>query len=88
MVENTIKIYLSLLKNIATDPDKIETYFGDKNLKAKKSKVAAYRSYLNFLDVKNKITLKEYSEAFKTIKPPKKRDNHVNEKKWSEPKEK
>lgn len=86
ITEGTIREYLYCLKLI---DDEVETFFANPNLRNKRVKFAAYRSYLKFLaKKKNLLNRGELADALDTLKPPKKRGNNHSDRKWSVPKAK
>ncbi|MFX0150970.1 MAG: tyrosine-type recombinase/integrase [Candidatus Hodarchaeota archaeon] len=84
--KNTVKCYLSNLRNIPKD---VGVYFGNKELLGRKLKVVAYRSYLRFLAIeKQAISMNDLMAFLELIKPPKNKGNGVNERLYSIPKTK
>jgi len=82
--ERTIKQYLYSLGNV---PLEVEAYFANPHLPGKALKVAAYRSYLQFLNKKKKIISRvELADALDMFKAPKRRGNNHSDRKWSVPK--
>ena len=71
----TIRSYTYALKAI---PDDVEVYFSNKQLKGKRIKIAAYRSYLNFLCKKKRILDRgELSYLEESLDYPKRRGNNT-----------
>ncbi|MHA1170110.1 MAG: hypothetical protein ACTSRU_19950, partial [Candidatus Hodarchaeales archaeon] len=75
----TIENYLIYLRSL---PDDVETYFA-RDFPGKRNKIAAYRSYLKFLQKEKIITREELLDALETYLPPKKRGNGRSKSKWS-----
>jgi integrase len=83
--ENTIKCYSYSLRNI---PENVDAYFSNKQLKGRRMKISAYRSYLNFLaDEMDLLTLEQLTKILRKFKYPKRRGNNHSERKWSIPRE-
>ncbi len=83
--EGTIREYIYKLNKI---PDDVETYFSNLQLPGRTGKVAAYRSYLQFLaKKKNELSHENLLNALDTIKAVKARGNGNNEKRKAYPKD-
>lgn len=78
--ENTIRVYLTFLKIIPKD---VEDFFANPNLRAKPTKINAYKSYLSFLYSKlNEISREELAIAKDNLKTP---PNRGTDNKWAVP---
>lgn len=85
--QGTVKQYLIHLNAMIRKASAIEDFFADSSLKNKSIKVAAYRSYAKFLQIKKIITRNDLMDIQDAIKSPIKRGNHRSKKKFHIPRE-
>ena len=80
---NTIEQYISNLKLI---PQNVDRFFSNRSLANRRLKIFAYRSYYEFLYIKKEmISREDYYKMRESIKPIKRRGNHISDRKWSIP---
>lgn len=74
----TFRTYRGILKFIAEMEIPLEDIFSDPNIKGKKMKVSAYRSWLRFLAVQGEITKADLADLLDNIKAIKQRGIKTN----------